>query len=205
LVARSASVSNSTGYFPGVIIQKLNGASGSDFIYTNSATISSDTYIYKTSSPATRLTPVALGVLVPSSTVRIPVKSGQTSTVSVWVRKSTLSDGAAYDGGQPTLVMRPNLAMANLGNTTVATMTAAAGTWEQLTYTTGTVAYDTTLEFIVVCDGSAGWINIDEWDTTSSNDTRNDFIQSSVIGQYIEPDYSAPSTGGGGGSFTFIS
>jgi hypothetical protein len=84
-------------------------------------------------------------------------------------------------------------------------MTAIAGSWEQLTYTTGIVSYDTTLEFIVVCDGNVGWINIDDWSTTSSNDTRGDFITSSVVGQYVEPDYSPASPGGGGGSFTFIS
>lgn len=203
LIARNTAYSNSSGYSPGVIIQKLNGTTGSDFVYTNTSTISLDSSIYRTSSPSTRLSPAnAIGALVPSSTARIPIKSGQTSTVSVWVRKSTLSDGAAYNGGQPTLVMRPNMAMSNLDNTTVATMTVSAGTWEQLTYTTGTAAYDTTLEFIVVCDGSAGWINIDEWDTTSSNDTRNDFILSSIVGQYTEADYNTPSTGGG--SFTFL-
>ena len=207
LISRNTAYSNSSGYSPGVIIQKLNGTTGSDFVYTNTSTISLDSSIFRTSSPSTRLAPVnAIGALVPSSTVRIPIKSGQTSTVSVWVRKSTLGDGTAYDGGQPTLVMRPNLAMANLDNTTVATMTASAGTWEQLTYTTGTAAYDTTLEFIVVCDGSAGWVNIDEWSTTSSNDSRNDFIQSSVIGQYVEADFS-PSVpmDSVGVSYTFIS
>jgi len=204
LVSRNTALSNSGGYSPGVVIQKLNGVTGSDFIYNNTATISLDSAIYLSSAPSTRIAPVTLGVLTPSSTVRIPVKSGQTSTVSVWVRKSSLSDGAAYDGGQPTLVMRPNLAMNNLDNTTVATMTAAVGTWEQLSYTTGTAPYDTILEFIVVCDGSAGWINIDEWSTTSSNDTRDDFIATGIVGQYVEPDYS-PIVTGGGGSFTFIS
>lgn len=196
LVSRSTAVPNATGYLPGIIVQKLNGVAGSDFVYTNSATISLDSSIFRTSAPSTRLAPaIAVGVFVPSSTVRIPVKSGQTSTVSVWVRKSVLGDGTAYNGGQPTLILRPNLAAGNLDNTTLATMTAAAGTWEQLTYTTGTVAYDTVLDFAIVCDGNTGWINIDEWDTTSSNDTRNDFIQSSVIGQYVEPDYN---TGSGG-------
>lgn len=206
LVARNTAYTNTSGYPSGIVIQKLNNSTGSDFIYSNTSTTSLDSGIYHTAAPSARLAPaIAVGCITPSPTVRIPVKSGQTCSVGVWVRKSTLGDGGAYNGGEPTLVIRPNLALNNLANTTVATMTAAAGNWEQLTYTTSTVAYDTTLEFIVVCDGSVGWINIDDWSTTSSNDTRGDFITSSVVGQYVEPDYSPASPGGGGGSFTFIS
>jgi hypothetical protein len=206
LVARNTAYTNTSGYPSGVVIQKLNNSTGSDFIYSNTSTISLDSGIYHTAAPSARLAPaIAVGCITPSPTVRIPVKSGQTCSVGVWVRKSTLGDGGAYNGGEPTLVIRPNLALNNLDNTTVDTMTAAAGNWEQLTYTTGIVSYDTTLEFIVVCDGSVGWINIDDWSTTSSNDTRGDFITSSVVGQYVEPDYSPASPGGGGGSFTFIS
>ena len=214
LVARNTSYSNSSGYSSGVVIQKLNNSTGSDFIYSNTSTISLDSVIYRSAAPSTRLAPaITVGCETPSPTVRIPVKSGQTCSIGVWVRKSTSGDGGAYNGGEPTLVIRPNLALNNLDNTTVDTMTATAGNWEQLTYTTSAVAYDTTLEFIVVCDGRTGWINIDDWSTTSSNDTRGDFIQSSVVGQYIEPDYSPASTSGGsspastsgGSSYTFIS
>jgi hypothetical protein len=206
LVARNTGYTNTSGYPSGIVIQKLNNSTGSDFIYSNTSTISLDSGIYHTAAPSTRLAPaIAVGCSTPSPTVRIPVKSGQTCSVGVWVRKSTLGDGGAYNGGEPTLVIRPNLALNNLANTTVDTMTATAGNWEQLTYTTSAVAYDTTLEFIVVCDGSTGWINIDDWSTTSSNDTRGDFITSSVVGQYVEPDFSPATTGGGGGSFTFIS
>ena len=205
LVARNTAYTNTSGYPSGVVIQKLNNSTGSDFIYSNTSSISLDSVIYQTSAPSTRLAPaIAVGCSTPSPTVRIPVKSGQTCSVGVWVRKSSLGDGGAYNGGEPTLVMRPNLALNNLDNTTVDTMTANAGSWEQLTYTTGAVSYDTTLEFIVVCDGSVGWINIDDWGTTSSNDTRGDFITSSVVGQYVEPDYSPASPGGAGGSFTFV-
>jgi hypothetical protein len=206
LVARNTSYFNSSGYSSGVVIQKLNNSTGSDFIYTNTSTTSLDSVIYRSAAPSTRLAPaITVGCETPSPTVRIPVKSGQTCSIGVWVRKSTSGDGGAYNGGEPTLVIRPNLALNNLDNTTVDTMTATAGNWEQLTYTTSAVAYDTTLEFIVVCDGYIGWINIDDWSTTSSNDTRGDFITSSVVGQYVEPDFSPATTGGGGGSFTFIS
>ena len=205
LVSRNTALSNSGGYSPGIVIQKLNGTTGSDFIYSNTSTISLDSTIYKTSTPSTRITPVTLGVLTPSSTVRIPVKSGQFSTASVWVRKSSLSDGSAYNGSQPTLLIRPNLAMNILDNTIVATGSAAVGNWEQLSYTTSTASYDTVLEFIVVCDASSGWINIDDWSTTSSNDTRGDFITSGIVGQYTEPDYSPAQSSSGGSSYTFIS
>ena len=43
-------------------------------------------------------------------------------------------------------------------------MTAAVGTWEQLTATIPYTAYSTGgFEIYVDCDGTAGWINVDDW------------------------------------------
>ena len=43
------------------------------------------------------------------------------------------------------------------------TMTAAVGTWEQLTGTTAAASQDGVFEFFVDLDGTAGWINVDDW------------------------------------------
>ncbi len=184
------------GYASGVILYNLNNVAGDNYIYTNSSTISNDTSIFKTSSPSTRITPVAVGGTTPSTTVRVPIETGQTCTISVWVRKST-----AYNGSQPFLMWRYNPITGNNDNTIVATMTVGVDTWEQLSYTTPTMTNDCVLEFIVVCDGSAGWINIDEWDSSTTVDTRSDFILSPWVGQYVEADFVS---GSGGGSFVFI-
>lgn len=182
----------------GIVVYNLNNVSNDNYIYSNTNTISVDTSIFKTSSPSTRITPVAIGGISPSSTVRVPIKSGQTCTITVWVRKST-----AYNGSQPFLMWRYNPISGNSDNTTVDTMTVDVDTWEQLSYTTPTIISDCVLEFVVVCDGSTGWINIDEWDSSISNDTRDDVILSPWVGQYVEPSFTTGS--GGGGSFVFIS
>jgi hypothetical protein len=72
------------------------------------------------------------------------------------------------------------------------------GQWETLSYTTPAVTNDGIVEFYVDCDGTTGWINVDDWSTTTYNDTRgtNYWGNSSV---YIEADYKVPST-----SYTFI-
>jgi hypothetical protein len=71
------------------------------------------------------------------------------------------------------------------------------GSWEPLSYTTPTFSGDGVAEFYVDCDGTAGWINVDDWITTTSNDSRGtDYWYPS--GTYIESDWRKP-----GGSRTF--
>ena len=72
------------------------------------------------------------------------------------------------------------------------------GDWEPLTYTTPAVANDCVLEFYMDCDGTAGWINIDDFKTTTLNDTRG-MRYWSTVGVYVEPGFS-----GGTKSFTFL-
>ena len=73
------------------------------------------------------------------------------------------------------------------------------GQFETLSYTTPAVSHDSVLEFYVDCDGTTGWINIDDLKTTTSNDTRPMNYWSSV-GVYSEPDWRKP-----GGTLTFVS
>jgi hypothetical protein len=42
-------------------------------------------------------------------------------------------------------------------------MTAAVGNWELLTGTSAPVSENAVLEVYVDCDGTAGWINTDDW------------------------------------------
>jgi hypothetical protein len=72
------------------------------------------------------------------------------------------------------------------------------GSWQTLSYTTPVVDHDSVLEFYIDCDGTAGWINIDDFITTTSNDTRGMKYWSS-IGVYSEPDWRRP-----GGTVTFV-
>jgi len=72
------------------------------------------------------------------------------------------------------------------------------GTWETLSYTTPPVNNDSVLEFYVDCDGVTGWINIDNFKTTTSNDTKS-MNYWSTVGVYAEPDWRKP-----GGTVTFV-
>jgi hypothetical protein len=72
------------------------------------------------------------------------------------------------------------------------------GTWQQLTYTTPVITGTTTCEFYVDCDGTTGWINVDDWATTTFNNSKGGAYWS-PMGQYVEPDFRNP-----GGSYTFI-
>jgi hypothetical protein len=88
-----------------------------------------------------------------------------------------------------------------LGNTTETVGHApfgfTVGAWDTLTYTTGTFSSDGVAEFYVDCDGfAAGWINIDDWNTTTANDSRGQDYWG-VSGVYIEPTYRNPTRSSG--------
>lgn len=55
-------------------------------------------------------------------------------------------------------------------NTVLATASASAGTWETLT-ATFTPTVTGVYEFYVDCDGTTGWINVDDWSTNYVKDT----------------------------------
>jgi hypothetical protein len=102
----------------------------------------------------------------------VAVGSGSTGTLSAW--------GAQINIGTTLLPYYDN------------------GVWETLTYTTPVVLSDTVLEFYVDCDGTSGWINVDDWSTTTSNDSRGtDYWANSA--PYIEAGWRKP-----GGSLTFV-
>lgn len=192
-------------YMPVIMSFKHNNIHGSNKIWRNTGTILTDTTIFDTSSPSLKLSPVSSTFKLGSSYVRVPVNSGDTCTVSVRVRKSISTDpsGANYNGNQPRLIYLYNPIAGTTGDTVGATMTASTGTWQTLTYTTPSVSGDSVLEFYVDCDGTAGWVNVDNWSTTTSNDSRGTKYWAPYIGNYIEPDFSS-SSGGGEKSFTFF-
>jgi hypothetical protein len=139
-------------------------SSGSYVNYTSFGTVQNDKTIYDSSIQSIRLTPSSNITSLQSPLFSINIKSGTTATVSVKVRKSVIGDGTAYNGVQPTLIMKSNfLAGPSFeSDTTVATATNAAdGAWEILTYTTPTVSDNVTLEFWGSCNGTTGWVNFD--------------------------------------------
>jgi hypothetical protein len=190
----------------GIISLKHNGATGAHKVFTQTSTISTDSAIFNVATPSIRIAPRTAAYKSTTHLQRIPVSSGNSCTVSVRVRKSTAGDGALYNGNQPRLIYRFNPLAGNDIDTVGATMTAAVGNWETLTYTTPAVLEDCVLEFFVDADGTVGWINVDDWSSTTNTDSRSGGYWT-IGGQYSEIGYTS---GGSGGSspvttaYTFI-
>ena len=129
-----------------------------------------DTNIFNTASPSLRLVPVSASLKLDGSVRRVQCDSGVAPVVSVYVRKSVSTDAsyqsitpANYNGNQPRLMVKRAIALGLTVDTVVDTMIAAVGTWEQLSGTLPTPTDDGAFEVYVDCDGTAGWVNIDDW------------------------------------------
>ena len=192
----------------GAVALNYDGVSGTHRAFTQAGTISTDTVIINNTSQSMRMAP-GIGVSyykLISHIQRIPVSTGNTCTVTVFVRKSVVGDGTAYNGTNPRLILRYNSLAGNLVDVIGATASGAAGSWQQLSYTTPAVSNACVLEFYIDCDGTTGWINVADWATTTNINSRGINYWSSQ-GPYVEISNVAGSTssGGGGGSFTFVS
>jgi hypothetical protein len=127
-------------------------------------TISSDTSIYKTASPSERLTPNDASNKLASGTRSAAILSGTTRTVSVWVRESVVGDGTDYNGNRVRLICKTNYGAGVTSDQVLATATVSSeGAWQQLSATTPSITDNAVLEFYVDCDGTTGWVNVDDW------------------------------------------
>ena len=151
--------------------QKNDQTSGQNKTWMRSGVLSLDTTLFNTASPSARLAPnqaspkLASAPLYSGRGFHKEVASGATSAVSVYVRKSATGSGdaASYDGNQPRLIVRRCVVAGITTDTVLATASGAAGSWEKLSGTTASVSEDCVLEFVVDCDGTAGWINVDDF------------------------------------------
>lgn len=172
LLASSTEVSvpSNLGTLSFVSSQKHDQTAGNHRTWMQNSLNVLDTTIFRTASPSLRITPTSASVkAVSAPTGRgfvCSVNNAAALTPSVWVRKSVVGDGTAYNGNQPRLVVRKNIALGITSDTVLATASGAAGSWEELTATTATVTDDGALEFFVDCDGTQGWINVDDFTVT---------------------------------------
>jgi hypothetical protein len=174
--------------FEGYGVTSVNhqNVAGVNKAYSKNGTLQTDTTIFNTTSPSLRMTPTTASFKLFAKPIKIAVASGQTCTVSVSVRKSAAGDGTAYNGSQPRLMVRVNPIAGFATSAVLDTMTFAVGNWEVLTGTTAAVAQNCILEFYVDCDGTLGWVNVDDWDSTTNTNTKGmsywDFGQPYVNG-----------------------
>jgi len=152
-------------------IQRANKVNGAHRTYYSFGLLTLDTTIFRSGTKSTRMTPTSATFSQKFGRKTIPVRASAQPTISVYVRKSVVGDGSAYNGNQPRLWLKNNPAFANFGtynDLILATASAANGTWEQLSASLPVVPYeDSAFEVYVDCNGTSGWVNIDDWKITN--------------------------------------
>lgn len=164
------------------------------------ASLETDTTFFHAASPSLRMYPGSASYKLRSNTWHAAVANGGTLTASVRVRTSVSGDGAAYNGAvRARLIVLANPAAGISADTVLATASAASegaanGAFELLSGTTGTVNDDAVLEFVVDCEGTTGWINVDDFSCPSVDPGPMKFWQASVGGPGIS---GVPAASGG--------
>jgi len=115
---------NQTGFYLGtnlngnMISLNHNGVTGSNRQWVDIGNISTDFVIYKSPPKSLRITTQgAWTIRITSPLVKVPVKSGTTCTISVFVRKSITADGAVNNSTQPRLMYAFNPVLGNPSET----------------------------------------------------------------------------------------
>jgi hypothetical protein len=125
--------------------------------------INTDSTIYHTPSQSSRITPISAAYKLCCGAFRVAVANGTVAIASIYIRRSVSGDGAAYNGNPPRLILAKNVPMGQNSNIVIATSSATAGTWELLQGTCPAPFDDGIYTFYVDCDGTTGWVNIDDF------------------------------------------
>lgn len=145
---------------------KLNTTPGNHKTTKKYGTIIPDTTIFNSGGTSTRMTPNnSLSNDKLQGTVRkFAVVSGQTATITVFLRKSVAGDGTAYNGNQPRLMLKADAAVGVLSDTVLATAdNTYNGAWKALTAVTPAITDNAAFQIYIDCDGTTGWVNVDDW------------------------------------------
>lgn len=167
---------------------------GARRVWYKRGVVSSDTAIARTGGVSMRMTPNSLTNKLEYVFARTAVNTGTTPLVGIYIRKSVAGDGAAYSGAQPRLIIRRNIALGIASDTVIATGASANGTWELLSGNLPTLAGSGIVEIEVDCDGTAGWINIDDFQSPPPVNTKSFNITDDTLGVVA---YGDNSSGGG--------
>lgn len=170
---------------------------GARKIWKKRGIIASDTTITRTGTVSLRATPNFSSFKLEYVFARVAVASGSAPTVGVYVRKSVAGDGTAYNGAQPRLIVRRNILVGLTSDVVLATASGAAGSWELLSGTLPTLTGNGVIEVEVDCDGTAGWVNMADFQAPAPVNSKGFAFIDETLGVAAYGDNSA---GGGGGS-----
>lgn len=144
-------------------IQRLNGTAGNHETFKKFGKINIDTVIFNNGTKSTRLTPNIATVKLDSGSIKFDIANGQTCTIKAFVRKSVVGDGTAYNGNQPRLIQKANPALGLNNDVVLATAdNTFNGAFKMLSGTIVAPTDDGVIECVIDCDGTQGWINIDD-------------------------------------------
>ncbi len=147
-----------------IAVQKFQQTAGNHKTFKRFGITSIDSVIFNVQSPSVRITPNLATQKVKTTPKHIATPNGQTATIRVFVRKSVVGDGAAYNGNQPRLMLLEDAAMGVTVDTVLATATNAAnGAFMELVGVTPVITDNGVFRVYVDCDGTAGWVNVDSW------------------------------------------
>lgn len=116
--------------------------------------------------PTERLTPTSNTIKLCSGSKYVAVNAGDVTSISVYIRTSIVSDGTAYNGNPPRLILRGNPAVGVYSDIILGKLDSSnnvSGSYVLLTANTPVAIDDGVFEFYIDCDGTAGWVNIDNW------------------------------------------
>lgn len=144
----------------------IDGTPGNNKMVIRQGVTTPDTVRFRTASPSLKIEPKSSTIPATTKlfTFKVPINSGQTCTPGVYVRESVVGDGTDYNGNRIKLYMKANYNLGFTSDTLLATATSSSeGAWELLASTTSAMPNDGVLEFYITCDGTTGWVNIDDF------------------------------------------
>ena len=152
----------------GFAFTNMNNVTGYHVTYLAAGNRSIDSTITNnidaSTSPSERLTPQSNSLKLRSGSKFVALNAGESTSVRVYIRKSTVAtNGVAYNGTAPRLILKRNGAMGIDSDLVMDQLDTTSENFLKLSGTTPAVTDDGVLEFYIDCDGTQGWINIDNW------------------------------------------
>jgi len=157
---------SSTFKSTGLVYSNYFGTSGSQITYLANGMRSLDynIFISRITRPSERLTPSSSTDKLNSGSKFVALQNGQTTTIKVFVRKSTLAtDGVDYNGNNPRLMLRKNVAAGINEDIKLAEWDEYTDLFTSKEVGSPVMKYNGVFEFYVDCDGTNGFINVDNW------------------------------------------
>lgn len=192
-----------SGAFSGYKLHEAVYAVGSSsFSNAQTAKFESDTVVYRTAAPSLKITPSTAASKIVIPVARIPVTSGSTITPTAYVRLSQLASGdsASYNGAAARLILCADPSIGINVDTVLATHSGTLNSWEALSGTSASFTGIGVAKLVVDCDGTAGFVNVDDFSCASVPTTQDyKFWSQDVLGVFVNGEPS----GGGGGSVVF--